>query len=641
MPEPKPQTLDLKAFKMAHRPRGAFDKLHKLVQLLRHYDKVQIARRGINLLRKKLQPGRRVGECEFVQAALNDRPIVKQLANRIISGQRDHPSHSHCDPVGGRFVLLNKAVDFTSDPFDRQTLSAQTHLWRFQYHYHEHLMAQAAAGNWAAVVAFLEGWLIAFDPTQTLRRDDSWHPYCISRRLPVWVWLLHESRQKKVDWFTESLSNRLLQSAVHQANYLADNLEYDLGGNHLLENATALAIVGGAVECKHSLRWRKLAASVLQNELPKQVLPYGEHFELSPMYHCQILSNLLRIAICCADDSQLASAVDSRIDPMLQFLSRLVHPDGEIPLFADSVFQEAPSVKEICDLADIAECSGALSPLEEQQSDCCSIGGYRIFRSASLFAICDFGPVAAPKLPAHGHCDATTLEVSVEGHRWIVDSGNFNYGDDSMRHYCRSSLAHNVVTIDDENQASIWSKFRMGHRPQVQPLPQCDIAGWTWAGTYHDGYRTFGTAKMTRVVGMCDQTLACVDVGTSRAGDSRRMVGYLHLHPDVEVSACGIVLLDGVARHYRIGLQRNGVQRDLTMLADEVTIEQGWYCPAFGQRRLVPVLRYVTEAGEDVTGWMLHELGVDAVIRCSNESVLIKMGNQEVSLDEYELLNED
>jgi len=112
------------------------------------------------------------------------------------------------------------------------------------------------------------------------------------------------------------------------------------------------------------------------------------------------------------------------IDPMLKFLSSILHPDGEIPLLSDSGFLEAPSVQEIDSVAKLNERSLDL-PLAK--SDMISLGGYQIFRSDTMFGICDFGSIAAPKLPAHGHCDATNLEISIEGNRWIVDSGNFNY----------------------------------------------------------------------------------------------------------------------------------------------------------------------------------------------------------------------
>ena len=312
--------------------------------------------------------------------------------------------------------MLNESVSLPNG-FDSSLLNQKSHLWRFQFHYHEFLLTQAAHGNWSDISSFLDAWLTRYSPDKVKCSEDVWHPYCISRRLVAWIWLLNVAQNDESS-LDALIVQRMLDSAIQQANYLSKNLERDLDGNHLLENVTALAIASGTIGSADAKQWSKLAARVLAVELEKQVLPHGEHFELSPMYHCQILSNLLRMEICCRDDKPLLSVVSPKIEPMLNFLGSIVHPDGEIPLFADSGFHEAPSVREI---SAVAELTGRSLSSNSRSQPFESMGGYRIFRGQRLFAVCDFGPIAAPRLPAHGHCDVTNLEVSVEGKRWIVD----------------------------------------------------------------------------------------------------------------------------------------------------------------------------------------------------------------------------
>jgi uncharacterized heparinase superfamily protein len=435
----------------------------------------------------------------------------------------------------------------------------------------------------------------------------------------TWVWLLNVDRDVE-SGLDEKLMERMLNSIVQQANYLSQNLERDLGGNHLLENVTALAIASGTIDSAHAVQWREIAANVLAVELSKQVLAHGEHFELSPMYHCQILSNLLRIEVCCQGDFGLLDVVTPSIDPMLRFLASIRHPDGEIPLFADSGFFEAPSVQEI---RTVAELNGRALHRSKPAEKFEAVGGYHIFRGEELFAICDFGPIAASKLPAHGHCDVTNLELSVEGHRWIVDSGNYNYADDSMRHYCRSSIGHNVVTVDDENQANVWSKFRMGNRPKTFGHQDGIRDGWSWATASHDGYREFDVPKISRLVAFCDQAAICFDRGLMAEGCESSLVGYLHFHPDVVVEIENDHS-DGVAR---FKLCRDSVERRIMFMADEVSTEQGWYCRGFGWRKPGTVVRYMRASSTRTLGWMLHELSDEPLIRCSDDSIQITMNN--------------
>ena len=622
-------SLDKKALMMARRPVGRLQKMSRTVQMLRHYDSIQILRRVRNVLAGKLQPRKRIGHIQSDLGRLKGSGKISALADCIIEMNADHPSHGQCDITAGRYVMLNEPISMPifQEGFDSEALNQQSHLWRFQFHYHEFLLTQAAHGNGHGVNEFLEAWLAEYSPEKVKRKDDAWHPYCISRRLVAWVWLLNAAPSNTVA-IESQLAGRMVDSSIQQANYLSQNLERDLGGNHLLENATALAITGGTIDSKHAKHWRDLAAQVLAVELPKQILTHGEHFELSPMYHCQILSNLLRIELCCPGDQALLDLVSPVIDPMLNFLGSIIHPDEEIPLLADSGFHEAPSVEEISIVAGLTGRTLNLMPLEDALT---SVGGYRVYRGEKLFAVCDYGPIAAAKLPAHGHCDVTNLELSVEGVRWIVDSGNFNYADDSMRHYCRSSIGHKVVTVNDENQANIWSKFRMGNRPETFGHQKGERDGFHWATASHNGYRRLGVPIVSRLVAFRGHTAMCFDRGQNAGGNERSLAGYLHFHPDVSVTR-ETDQADGIVR-FRLAHQ--STERRISFVADEVSTEQGWYCSGFGERAPSTVVRYVRAKTDQVFGWMLHEMGDQPLIKYSANSIQIIMNGLDVSWTEF------
>ena len=613
--------LDQVALERARRPIGFGGKIGRVIQIFQHYQLSQIARRGIRVAQRRLQPGKSVGLWTRSGASLNGSQSVTELANQIVSHHANHPSHAQCDIERGIFVLLNHSVDAKTCRPSADVLLRQTHLWRFQFHYHEFLLTQAANGNWQPVANFLDGWLADYAPEETKQSEDSWHPYCISRRAVVWTWLLvHASNQESS--LDAELTNRLVQSLEHQAQFLSQNLEWELGGNHLIENATALAIVGGVLDSELASGWRKIARDVLAKELPNQILSHGEHFELSPMYHCQILSNLLRIEICCDKDRELKAVVDALIDPMLNFLSSILHPDREIPLFADSVFHEAPSVQQIVDVASIV---GRKFDKPTGGSKCDS-ESYFVSQADELSVICDFGSIASPNLPAHGHCDIFNLEASVGKNRWIVDSGNFNYSDDSMRHYCRSSIGHNVVTVDDENQANIWSMFRMGKRPSVSGFRSRSDQGWSWASASHNGYADQGIEKLTRIVATNSGAMLCADVPALSANvKGENLVGYLHFHPDLELEE---LRLDGESR-FLLDVSGHDDKRRITFFADSVSLEKGWYCEEFGKRRAGAVVRYVTKMPSGFTAWILQECPNQCEIEFRDDEIRITMGGLE------------
>lgn len=623
---PQTTTLEVRAAMLQEQFDADSGKIDRSIELLRHYNWLQIARRGTNLLKQRLTGSAKIHPAAVNVVGISGDLKITKLAKLIIEHRANNPSHLKVDLEQGRFVLMNHAVNvYNGGQLQPQELNQQTHLWRFQFHYHEFLLTQVAAGRWRQAANFLFQWLDDFAPEKITAKDDAWHPYCISRRVAAWIWLLFGGNNPdRGHKFTNDLIQCLLTSLVQQCEYLRTNLELDLGGNHLLENATALAIASCVIESDFSDQWERSATSIFERQLPIQILTHGEHFERTPVYHGHMLGNLQKIEICADTNSELQSVIAPYINPMLQHLRSIVHPDGEVPLFADSVFAEAPSTKELLASAqlrarEVADRWGQENAKEEFQ------GQYRVLQNDDAFVICDFGPIAADNLPAHGHCDALNLEVSIGGDRWIVDSGNFNYNEDSMRHYCRSSIAHNVVTFNHQNHASVWGKFRMGKRPEVGPIKQGVNEKWKWASAGHDGYKHLGRGRLERIVGLSDNAVACFDRGSIDGSViSGHWTGYVHFHPDIEIT---LDHADPAARRFQFIVSKTGRKKRLTVCAESAEIEQGWYCTEFGKRQVSSVLRYDLNASVGFLGWILHKDCLFCDIRDSRDNLQIKVGD--------------
>jgi hypothetical protein len=66
----------------------------------------------------------------------------------------------------------------------------------------------------------------------------------------------------------------------------------------------------------------------------------------------------------------------------------------------------------------------------------------------------DAGPLGYLSLAAHGHADALSFVLSIGDRQILVDPGTYAYHTDpAWRRYFRSTLAHNTVGIDDEDQS--------------------------------------------------------------------------------------------------------------------------------------------------------------------------------------------
>jgi hypothetical protein len=79
-------------------------------------------------------------------------------------------------------------------------------------------------------------------------------------------------------------------SLYSQFQLLTKKLEYHLLGNHILEDAYSIFIASIYFGDK---KLYSLSSKLLRQELGRQLLSDGAHFEQSPMYHCIMLDRLL------------------------------------------------------------------------------------------------------------------------------------------------------------------------------------------------------------------------------------------------------------------------------------------------------------------------------------------------------------
>lgn len=433
--------------------------------------------------------------------------------------------------IHGRVTLLNQTREI-SCPVDWNLLDRGnvSPLWRFHLHYHEYLLEIAGeAAGWPVVREVLSSWRRRFGSD---RDRFAWHPYCISRRIPVWAALL------SLPGVIESERPELVACLAQQSRWLFGRLERDIGGNHLWENARALVIAGCLFDGSEATRWLTVGRSLLEQCLREQLLPWGEHYERSPMYQWDLARGLDEAAHWIEPlDHRAATAWRATAGRMIRFLDAIRHPDGGIPLFGDSTMDVVGSGKW-------AEGSGrkreTANRRQRQRTRRFSgprplshwVGEYYVHREGGHQLIFDAGDMGPDHLPAHAHADLLGFELSAFGRRLFVDSGVFSYSGEPRNRF-RGTRAHNVCVVDEAPLADVWSSFRMGRRGHVvgRSSGRCEHGCWVVAS--HDAYRSIGIPVARRVWLLADGgPWHCVDVVTIEDHREHRLESLLHLAPD-------------------------------------------------------------------------------------------------------------
>jgi uncharacterized heparinase superfamily protein len=499
----------------------------------------------------------------------------------------------------GQYCFLQQTVKF-SDKIDwRLTLQPDVDaLWRFHLHYHEYLLDLAAADEQCQSTDYTAlAWEIVLDwiannpPSNGQVFADAWHPFCISRRLPVWILLWTADPPPLMD------RKKILNSIVSQANFLADHLEIDLGGNHLLENLRALGLAGCFLDLRDADRWLRLVQKILSRELAEQITSHGEHFERSPMYHSYMLEVVLDLRDASTTvDPIITTSSDNVATRMGNFLSHVLHPDQDIPLLSDSSLGSSPPPALLLERLDAPSHTVAGNETSNPKPSN-QIGGYWTFRADQDLLLFDAGPACPDHLPAHAHADLLNLEASVAGQRLFVDTGVYGYAAGHMRQHCRGTSAHNTLQIDNTDQFDMWSRFRVGYRGWPSELETGQAGEFHWARATHNAYRRLGVPRTGRWLACrAGGPWLCMDWAEGQG--THTLASRLHLHPAVTVTqqASG-----------RFRLKVNDLAFALQILGGaQATIESGWYCPEFGKKEANSVLTLHASMPETTAlGWAL------------------------------------
>jgi uncharacterized heparinase superfamily protein len=204
---------------------------------------------------------------------LRTAPPLRAAAGRWIVPAMREPSL-----VGPqRLRFLNVERDLASCGWDDEQIEK---LWRYNLHYFDDLNAEGSVRRRASQRVLLARWVQENPAAQ----GSGWEPYPVSLRIVNWV-----------KWFVggESHEQRWVDSLATQARWLRRRLEWHLLGNHLFANAKALVFAGLFFDGAEARAWLDCGLSIIERELPEQVLPDGGHFERSPMYHALALEDLL------------------------------------------------------------------------------------------------------------------------------------------------------------------------------------------------------------------------------------------------------------------------------------------------------------------------------------------------------------
>jgi uncharacterized heparinase superfamily protein len=353
--------------------------------------------------------------------------------------------------------------------------------------------------------------------------------------------------------------------------WLQSHPEHCHGGNHWLENLTALTIGGLQFEGQAAEAMQHRALAMLQQELPRQLLRDGGHEERSAAYHVLMLDRLVELA--CVLQSRLEerpSWLLDAISAMAIWARAICLADGSTPRFNDSAADAAPNPDQVLAFAEawlsaeplvggelralLTQAAAGLAEPRLRPPKHVSVTpgplidlpdtGWTLLRPGGGWEIVfKCGQPCPPHLPAHTHSDQLSFDVFLRGEPLLAEVGTSVYGTGEDRAYERSGAAHNLLQLGREQTGTgvqwiepveVWHGFRAGRKAQPRQRAAGALGPGRWfVDGSHDGFDPWGAAHHRRVevrLGEADGLeLVVIDTVTTTAALLVRL--WWHLGP--------------------------------------------------------------------------------------------------------------
>jgi len=469
------------------------------------------------------------------------------------------------DLLEGTFVFINETKYFEDQiEWNRSDLNVGTRLWKLNLHYQNYLIDMVHAWNKnqnLEAVAFVESTITNWINENPLGKKDfakdNWNSYSISLRIMNWVKVYSALHEK----FNESFKERWRSSLLNQTQFLFENLEYDIQGNHLLENGFGLLFASYFFQ---NQKFYNKAVQILEQQLTIQILDDGAHFELSPMYHSILLQRMLdSINVVnhnpwVNDKFSLTLAFKTKL--MLGWLNQITNSGKIFPLLNDAANNIAPSPHQLFDYAKKLNLECSIIKLNES--------GYRIIQHNEWRAVFDVGQIGPDFIPGHAHADTLQFVCSYRDQPFLVDTGTSTYNSGEVRNRERATSSHNTVDFQEKNSSEVWSSFRVAERAKVNIEVDRDDE----LVAKHDGFKKYNIFHK-RIVSKEDLGLEIKDVILTKSNlPSKQIVrAHFHFHPNVSVSMENDQLI------WENGIIAFENQEDITLVNYE-------YAPEFNKR---------------------------------------------------------
>ena len=352
----------------------------------------------------------------------------------------------------------------------------------------------------------------------------------ISLRLTSWIFTLYFFKDCKE--INNNKFFKLIFESMFQHAYFLRYFYQRRSFNHTIGDLFGVYFFSRTLKNIRTMKkWEKIFFKKFKTQIYLQIREDGTNIEQSINYHRFVLEFISIFLILNSDI--LSKNEKSLIEKMFDYTINIIKPDGNFPLIGDnddgkvlllSAYEKNPYIclinlgailfkrgdfkyfsKNLFPISILLTGFQGLNTFNEinvfqpiEKVKFFDKSGYIVIKSDFLkdssYLFVDFGRFG-PGNAAHTHSNVSNIIFSSKGQDIIIDSGTYSYNMTwKERNYFKSSVAHNVLTINQKNQALIDGWFSWKNKPNLKRYIEFDNKTIELT-CYHNGYKNFITKR--------------------------------------------------------------------------------------------------------------------------------------------------
>jgi hypothetical protein len=223
----------------------------------------------------------------------------------------------------------------------------------------------------------------------------------------------------------------------------------------------------------------------------------------------------------------------------------------------------------------------------------------------------DAAPLGFLSIAAHGHADALSFTLAVDGKPVFIDPGTYTYHTErDWRNYFISTLAHNTVQVDRLNQAKSTGPTMWQNHYHVTVAEATITPHEDYIKAFHNGYDTIGV-KHTRsfLFNKPKGTLTITDHIQILDKKNHIVDIPFHLYPALHCTQTDhkqFVL--GYGENWQVVLQPDPTLHFESVRGQVEPFILGWYSPSFQKKEPTTTLFATLKVEETTT--FVHQIQV-------------------------------